>query len=182
MSAIATALSSTVISKLHLTWAHVGRASHLDSLTKFNDPSSSFAPFRRAQQALEHDADAPCVPFIGMYLTDVVHINDQHKDKDTPAASTSGDSISDTESVKTSERYFNFVKRRKWSDTIDAMLAFQHRSFPFTQDPTIMQFIEMNFVVAAEKDPASFWTKSQEVLQAEVASADIRKGLEAAGF
>lgn len=160
MSAIVTGLSSTVISKLHLTWAHVGRTSHLDPLSKFNDPSGSFASFRQAQQTLTREV--PCVPFVGMYLTDFIHINDQYADKP--------------------EGHFCFVKRRKWTETIDTMLQFQKTSYPFVQDPTVTQLIESNLVIAAEKDQAQFWSKSQEVIQTEVASADIRKGLQAAGF
>ncbi|KAJ3556493.1 hypothetical protein NM688_g2000 [Phlebia brevispora] len=170
MSAIVTALSSTVLSKLHLTWAHVGRTSHLDPLAKFNDPSGSFSAFRQAQQTLEHDV--PCVPFVGMYLTDFVHINDQFKDKDIPT----------TDPEKPTERHFCFLKRRKWTEVLDTMLQYQKIPYPFAQDPATVQLIETNLAAAAEKDQAEFWSKSQEVLQVEVASADIRKGLQAAGF
>jgi son of sevenless len=45
-----------------------------------------------------------------------------------------------------------------------------------------MTFVEQQLANSASKDPNSFWARSQELQQAELAHADIRKGLEAAGF
>jgi son of sevenless-like protein len=45
-----------------------------------------------------------------------------------------------------------------------------------------MTFIEQQLTNASMKDINSFWMRSQELQQAELAHADIRKGLEAAGF
>ena len=104
-SAIVTALSSTVIQRLHLTWAYAKKTSHLDLLTQLNDPAGSFTAYRQAQQA----TDTPCVPFIGMYLTDILHINDHYHDS----------SVKTGTSIDTAERLFNFVKRRKWADVLD---------------------------------------------------------------
>jgi son of sevenless len=42
--------------------------------------------------------------------------------------------------------------------------------------------VENQLRIAAGKDEGSFWMRSQEVQHAELAHADIRKGLEAAGF
>ena len=185
MSAIVTALSSRVISKLYLTWAHVGearRASHLGPLTKLNDPSGGFAAFRQAQQAIENDG-TPCVPFVGMYLTDIVHINDKYKDRDVLIKSRNQDEDEEQKhEAPFQERYYSFVKRRKWSDVLEEMLAFQKTAYPFLQDPTIAQLVETSMLIGGEKEQATFWEKSEEVLKAEVESADIRKGLKDAGF
>ena len=172
MSAIVTALSSTVIAKLYLTWAHVGparRASHLEPLAKLNDPSGGFLAFRQTQQAL--DPKTPCVPFVGLYLTDILHINDHYADTEVEA-SPGG----------LTERFFSFVKRRKWTDVLDVMLAFQKCTYAFAQDPALAQYIETNLSAAAEKDQAAYWAKYREVSQAEVESADIRQSLKDAGF
>lgn len=45
-----------------------------------------------------------------------------------------------------------------------------------------MAYIEQQLSIAMTKDQNVFWTRSQELQQAELAHADIRKGLEAAGF
>ncbi|KAK7021984.1 hypothetical protein VNI00_011191 [Paramarasmius palmivorus] len=72
MSAIINALSSTVVTHLHLHWAHVGRKNTVDALLKHNDPSGGFAGYRNLQLS----AEGPYVPFVGTYLSDIVHIKD----------------------------------------------------------------------------------------------------------
>ena len=168
MSAIVTALSSTVIQRLHLTWAHVGKASHLASLTQLNEPAGSFSSYRQAQQ----DTDSPCVPFIGMYLTDILHINDHYEDA----------SVNTGKSTESTEKLFNFVKRRKWAETLDTILAHQKQHYHFTQDLLTTQLIEASLARASEVVPAAFWAQSQDIQATERQRADIRRGLEAAGF
>lgn len=78
MSAIVAALSSSALSRLHLTWAHAARAHHLASLTTLTDPQNNFAQARGALKAVP-DGTA-CVPFVGMFLTDIVHTQDRLRD------------------------------------------------------------------------------------------------------
>ncbi len=165
MSAIVTALESVVVTRLHLTWAHVGRASQLSQLVKLNDPTGNFATFRSVQRSSE----GPCVPFITMHLTDISHIGDQYLDNAVITANSSRTLV-------------NFIKRQKWSNTVNAMLRHQGKFYPFAEDAAMMSFVEANLLQTGELDQAAFWAKSQEVQQAEVTNADIRKGLEAAGF
>ncbi|KAJ7508677.1 ras guanine nucleotide exchange factor domain-containing protein [Mycena galericulata] len=157
MSAVINALSSTVISRLHLTWAHVGRKSILDTLIKFNDPSGGFSGYR----ALLMNAEGPCVPFIGMYMTDIVHISDQFSDQD--------DQIS-------------FLQRQRWYEVVQIMLRSQSKPYNIAESESTMNFICGHLRMDSLKDQTWFWEKSQEVQQSELAHADIRKGLEAAGF
>jgi son of sevenless len=167
-SAIVTALSSAVIQRLHLTWAYAKKTSHLDQLTQLNDPAGSFAAYRQAQQA----TDTPCVPFIGMYLTDILHINDHYHDS----------SVKTGMSTDHTERLFSFVKRRKWSDTLDTILAHQKQRYVFLQDLMIIQLIEASLIRANEVVPNAFWAQSHDIQAAERQSLDIRGGLEDAGF
>lgn len=157
MSAVINALSSTVISRLHLTWAHVGRKSILDALIKFNDPSGGFSGYR----VLLNNAEGPCVPFIGMYLTDIVHISDQFSDQDGQ---------------------ISFLKRQRWFEVVQVMLRAQKLAYNVAESETTMNFIGAHLRMDSMKDQTWFWEKSQEVQQSELAHADIRKGLEAAGF
>ncbi|KAF7337603.1 hypothetical protein MSAN_02233600 [Mycena sanguinolenta] len=157
MSAVINALSSTVISRLHLTWAHVGRRSILDALIKFNDPSGGFSRYRE----LLNNAEGPCVPFIGMYLTDIVHISDQFSDQP--------DNIS-------------FLKRQRWFEVVQVMLRAQKQPYNIAESESTLTFIGMHLRIDSTRDQTWFWEKSQEVQQSELAHADIRKGLEAAGF
>lgn len=166
MSAIVTGLSSSVVARLYLTRAHAKRSAHLETLVKLNDPAGNFHAFRQIQRS----QTGPCVPFVGPYLTDVVHINDQHRDSTVAAA--------DGAPV----RLFNFVKRRKWTDVLETILRHQARPYALEEDTSVMHQIETNLVLASAIDQAAFWAKSEDVQRAERASADLRKGLEAAGF
>lgn len=76
MSAIVVALSSVVLTRLKLTWAHVGRQQSLNGLTNLLNPSNNFSSYRSVLKEVE----GPCVPFIGCFLSDLVHTNDRYKD------------------------------------------------------------------------------------------------------
>jgi len=157
MSAIIIALSSVVITQLHFTWAHVGRKSHLDVLLRFNDPSGGFAGYRNLLQTVE----GPCVPFVGMFLADIVRIREQFSDP--PGR-------------------FCFLQRQRWYETVSTMLKHQKHPYdiPFSQPTTT--FIQNHLEEGISKEQTWFWKTSQRVQQSELAHADIRKGLEAAGF
>jgi son of sevenless-like protein len=156
MSAIITALSSTVITGLQLTWAHTSRKPALDGLLRHSDPTGGFAGYR----ALLQQAEGPCVPFITMFLTEMAHV----------------DQISGTE-----ER-ISFYQRARWFDTITAMLMFQSPSYNIAADESIINLFEGHLREGSCCDPGWFWKKSMETQRAEVTHADIRRGLEAAGF
>lgn len=164
MSAIVSALSSTVITRLHLTWAHVSRKSHMDILLKFNEPSGGFSGYRTLLQSV----DGPCVPFIIMFLTDIIHIQDQIPDY--------------LESETHQEPLIYFAKRQRGYDVVSAILRYQTLLYPVSENEPTGNFILGQFRAASTKDQSWFWSKSQEVQQTELAHADIRKGLEAAGF
>jgi son of sevenless-like protein len=158
MSAVINALSSTVITRLHLTWAHVGKKSAFDALLKFNDPTGGFSGYR----GLQLNAEGACTPFIGMYLTDIVHIQDQWDE----------------------DGRVSFIQCQRWYEVITVMLRFQCRPYPFGENGSTLTFIagHIRAMSAGSKDQAKFWSRSQEVQQSELAHADIRRGLEAAGF
>ncbi|KAF8167469.1 ras guanine nucleotide exchange factor domain-containing protein [Crassisporium funariophilum] len=157
MSAIIIALSSTVITRLHLTWAHVNRKSNLDALLRYNEPTGGFAGYRNLVQ----QAEGSCVPFIGMFLTDIVHVQEQFNQE---------------------EGRICFYQRARWYETITNMLRFQPRPYSIAVSESTMNFIDGHLREGSGRDQGWFWTKSQEVQQSELAHADIRKGLEAAGF
>ncbi|KAG5639548.1 hypothetical protein H0H81_012219 [Sphagnurus paluster] len=157
MSAVIIGLSSTVISRLHLTWAHVSRKNTLDALLKYNEPTGGFAGYRSLLQAVE----GPCVPFIIMYLTDLVHIQDHYTDE--------GERIC-------------FLQRQRSYETVSAILRYQTRAYGIAESESTMSFICRHLGDEFARDSSWFWMRSQEVQQSELAHADIRKGLEAAGF
>jgi len=157
MSAVINALSSTVISRLPLTWAHVGRKSTLDALLRHNEPTGGFSGYR----SLLQNVDGSCVPFVGMYMTDLVHIQDQFSDEDGRIC---------------------FLQKQRWYETIMAMLRYQSKPYDIAENDPTLKFIEEHLREDSTKDQNWFWVRSQEVEETELAHADIRKGLEAAGF
>lgn len=160
MSSIISAISSIVITRLTFTWTHTSRRSQLDALLKHNEPSGGFAGYRSLLRHVEDNV--PCVPFITMYLTDLLRTREQFHDE--------RDSIS-------------FVQRQRWCETVTAMLKFQHRPPQQVYDEYITTFVRDRLRdVQRPPDDPWFWEKSQELLVIEHANADIRKGLEQAGF
>lgn len=154
MSAIITALTSNIIQKLLLTMAHVSKKSVLESLSRYNDPSRGFATYRQL-----NDVDGPCLPFITMYLTKLVHIEDQYSDKESGPIC--------------------FYKRKQFRDVILVMLRHQKEPYPLLLDDVAVFLRDQ-----LRKEPPTereLWEKSEEVRQSEVAHTDIRK-LEKAGF
>lgn len=154
MSAIINALSSTVISRLNLTWLHVGRKNTLEKLLKFNEPSGGFSGYRH----LHLHAEGSCVPFIGMYMTDLVHIKDQYADEDGRVS---------------------ILQRQRWYEVVLIMLRSQSKPYNFAENEVTMNFIQNNLrgITTTKEWQAKFWSKSQEVQRSEVAHTDIRKGL-----
>lgn len=154
MSAIINALSSTVIHRLDRTWWHVGRKNTFETLLKCNEPSGGFSAYRQLHL---HATESPCVPFIGMYLTELVHIKDSYSD---------------------GAGRVSVLQRQRWYDVVMIMLRSQARPYNITENET-MKFIQSNLRGwTTTKDwQAKFWSKSQEVRRLERDNADIRKGL-----
>ncbi len=159
MSAIIIALSSNDITRLHLTWAHISRRSNLEALLRYNEPSGGFAAYR----ALLEKAEGPCIPFIHMYLGDIIHAAEHFAYQDSPGR-------------------VCFYKRARWFEIIGNILKFQKRTYNIPSNEPMKMFIETQLTVTSKHDHNWFWRKSLEVQHSEVANADIRKGLEAAGF
>ncbi|KAF9270825.1 ras GEF [Marasmius fiardii PR-910] len=165
MSAIINALSSTVIARLHLTWAHVNKKHTLESLAKQNEPTGNFAVYRN----LQINAEGPCVPFVGMYLNDIVHIKDQYSD--------------DKERDLDPKQWkISFTQRLRWYEVTKVMLRSQTKPYKFAENRETMEFINRATATFPKDWQAKFWAKSQVVQHSEIANADIRRGLEAAGF
>ncbi|KAK0481525.1 ras guanine nucleotide exchange factor domain-containing protein [Armillaria novae-zelandiae] len=137
MSALITALNSVVITRRIST-----------PLLKYNEPSGGFAAFRN----LQSNAEGPCVPFVGMYLTDIAHTKDQFEDVE-------GDGR------------IVFIKRQRWYETITQMLRHQLKPYNIGESMSMRGFISIHLRTAGTKESSTMaWSKN------------IRRGLEAAGF
>ncbi|KIY46326.1 ras GEF [Fistulina hepatica ATCC 64428] len=151
MSAIVNALQSTVISRLQVTWSHTSRRAALDALVKRNDPTGGFSAYR----ALLAAVDGPCVPFIGMYLTDIVHIKDKFEDIDGR---------------------ISFVQRQRWHEVISLMLRFQRKPYNIAESETTVSYISIALANGAQVEQAWFWDKGREVQNSELPPSDNSRG------
>lgn len=158
-SAIVSALCSAAITRLSLTWTHVGKKSSLDALEKLNDPSGSFAAYRGLLSNVE--PTSPCVPFITMYLTDIVRIKEHYSD---------------------SPGRICFLQRQRWYEAVSALLKFQRRPYSVVFDEQVSSFVNSHLGDGDTRDGQWYWNRSQEVLRTECAHADVRKGLQDTGF
>jgi len=118
-----------------------------------------------------------------MFLTDLVHVNDQFPNLvDSNSEPSSSTSPHNPIAVNGGRALVNFVKLQRFSDVINTILKFSSKPYKLNENPNMLAFIDTQLANASSKDPGFFWQRSQDLLSAELAHADIRKGLEAAGF
>lgn len=153
MHAIINALSSHAISRLDQTWAHATQAAVFDNLLTFSNPAGRFATYRAAIRAFQ----GPCVPYIGMWLTEIAQINDSYPDT-VP---------SDNRDLATSS-LINFSKRAKWFDILEQMLRFQNKPYTFVEVPHTMGYVEGNLDNAMGLSLEFLQIKSREISQQEM--------------
>lgn len=124
MSTISSALNSSPILRLRKTWEQVHpRAKHqLDQLTRIMDSNKNFSSYREIIRNL----NPPCIPFLGVYLTDLVFIQDGNPDflKDS--------------------HLINFGKRHKTAEVIKKIMI--HQSMPYV--PCTARLLLINSVLA----------------------------------
>ncbi|KAG0279168.1 hypothetical protein BGZ95_002082 [Linnemannia exigua] len=122
LSSTVAALLQSPVHRLKRTWEQV--------------PAKSMTTFMELQQLMSlnknwavyreelHTANPPCVPFVGMYLTDLVMIYDGNKD-----------------AMKQSNHLINFNKRIKTAEVIREIQQYQSVPYCLTAVPEIQQYI-----------------------------------------
>lgn len=127
MTAIISALYSSAIHRLKKTWSLVSRdtLSKLQNMNKLMNSSRNFNEYR---DMLKFVTSEPCLPFFGVYLSDltfVYHGNPDHLLKRT--------------------RMINFAKRSKTTDIVLGMDRFKQLGFNFTVVPEIQMYLDSWF-------------------------------------
>lgn len=130
MSAIVAALTSPVIAKLQLTWAHVNKASHVEPLVKLSEPTNNFATYRQLFSSIA----GACLPYIGERLLFLILYPSGQPDMNTGIYLSDMVKVSETApnfiKVPATEsapemKLINFVKRQKMSEVTHTILRHQ---------------------------------------------------------
>ncbi|KAL1916088.1 uncharacterized protein VTP21DRAFT_6092 [Calcarisporiella thermophila] len=119
--AIVAALDSSAIFRLRRTWDLVNQKTQqtLNHLKKLINSAKNFAEYREVLRL----AVAPCVPFLGVYLTDLTFITDGNPNSLKPA------------------NLINFSKRAKTAEVIREIQRYQLMSYNLAAVPELQQFL-----------------------------------------
>ncbi|KAF8923150.1 hypothetical protein BGZ58_003299 [Dissophora ornata] len=122
LSATMAALSQSPIHRLKRTWEQVPAR----TMTAFMELQQMMGVAKNWAEYREelHSANPPCVPFVGMYLTDLVMIQDGNSDF-----------------LKKSNHLINFYKRVKTAEVIREIQQYQSVPYCLTSVPEIQAFI-----------------------------------------
>ncbi|KAG0231882.1 hypothetical protein BGX31_005329 [Mortierella sp. GBA43] len=122
LSATMAALSQSPIYRLKRTWEQVPNRTmtSLMELQQLMGVAKNWADYREEL----HNVNPPCVPFVGMYLTDLVMIQDGNPDF-----------------LKKSNTLVNFYKRVKTAEVIREIQQYQSVPYCLTAVPEIQAFI-----------------------------------------
>ncbi|KAF9430795.1 hypothetical protein BGZ94_003845 [Podila epigama] len=122
LSTTTAALSLSPIHRLRRTWEIVPAKTTnlLESLQALTSSARNWAEYR----AELHSVNPPCVPFIGVYLTDLVMIEDGNPDI-----------------LRSTNNHINFYKRVSTAEVIREIQQYQSQPYCLTTVPEIQAFI-----------------------------------------
>ncbi|QRV77634.1 cell division control protein 25 [Ceratobasidium sp. AG-Ba] len=161
MAALIAGLNSTPIRRLKRTWEQVPQrwVLMLDDVESTLDSGKNFTGYKQRLKTV----DAPCVPFLGVYLTVLTFIQDGNKDF-----------ISKEDSI------INFGKRQKTAEVIREIQGYQAKQYNLTPVDLIQTFIEQSLATIDEK--ADYWDRSLEVEPREREDEKMTRMLQESGF
>lgn len=125
MTAIVSGLNSAPVYRLKRTWDIVQQrqVAILENLNRIMQSSKNFSDYRD----MIHKLNPPCVPFLGVYLTDLTFIEDGNPNR-----------------LRADERLVNFGKRQKTAEVIREILIYQSTPYNLTPVASIQKYIEEN--------------------------------------
>jgi len=135
-------LAQSPVHRLKRSWELVP-SRFINSLEKLRQVTSSARNWWVYRAAL-HNANPPCVPFVGVYLTHLVGIQDGNSDY-----------------IKSTERHINFAKRVSTAEVIREIQQYQAVPYCLTIVPEIQTFIQKG--LDGSKDVADLFDMSLAV-------------------
>ncbi|KAF1978771.1 ras GEF [Bimuria novae-zelandiae CBS 107.79] len=130
LTSIISALGTAPIARLNRTWQAVNARSMttLENMRKLMGSTKNFTDYRETL----HKANPPCIPFFGVYLTDLTFIEDG------------------IPSLIKKTNLINFAKRAKTAEVIRDIQQFQNVPYPLQPVPELQDYILTNMNSAGD--------------------------------
>lgn len=160
LTSIISALGTAPIHRLSRTWSAVNARSMstLESMRKLMGSTKNFAEYRDTL----HKANPPCIPFFGVYLTDLTFIEDG------------------IPSLIKKTNLINFAKRAKTAEVIRDIQQYQNVPYPLQPVPELQDYILTNMQSAG--DVHEMYDMSLQVEPREREDEKIARLLSESGF
>lgn len=160
LTSIISALATAPIARLKRTWDQVPArtSSTLESMRTLMGSTKNFGDYRDAL----HAANPPCIPFFGVYLTDLTFIEDG------------------IPSVIKKTNMINFAKRAKTAEVISDIRQYQNVAYSLQPVPELQDYILSN--MQAAKDVHEMYEKSLQIEPREREDEKIVRVLAESGF
>ncbi|KAM7207366.1 Ras guanine nucleotide exchange factor domain containing protein [Naviculisporaceae sp. PSN 640] len=141
LTSIISALGTAPIARLKRTWDQVPARIHatLETMRKLMASTKNFGEYREAL----HVANPPCIPFFGVYLTDLTFIEDG------------------IPSIIKKTNLINFAKRAKTAEVIRDIQQYQNVAYSLQPVPELQDYILSN--MAAAGDVHEMYDKSLQI-------------------
>ncbi|KAF2972515.1 hypothetical protein GQX73_g1211 [Xylaria multiplex] len=160
LTSIISALTTAPIARLKRTWDQVPARTNtvLESMRRLMASTKNFAEYREAL----HTTNPPCIPFFGVYLTDLTFIEDG------------------IPSILKKTNMINFAKRAKTAEVIRDIQQYQNAPYSLQPVPELQDYILSN--MAAAGDVHEMYDKSLAVEPREREDEKIVRVLAESGF
>ncbi|CAK3797904.1 Cell division control 25 [Lecanosticta acicola] len=160
LTSIISALGSAPIHRLNRTWSQVNARTTqtLESMRKLMGSTKNFLEYREAL----HKANPPCIPFFGIYLTDLTFIEDG------------------IPSIIKKTQLINFAKRAKTAEVIRDIQQYQNVPYGLQPVPELQEYIVRNMQSAG--DVHEMYERSLQVEPREREDEKIARLLSESGF
>ncbi|KAG1898196.1 ras GEF [Suillus fuscotomentosus] len=162
MLAIVSGLNSSPIRRLKRSWEQVGTR-YMSQLETCETTINSYKTFNIYRHALAK-VSPPCLPFVGVFLTALTHIQDGSKDY-------------------LPNNLVNFRKRQKASEVIQDLQRWQTQPHNFHPLPTVLVYLDDALGQFDDKDVSDvFWQLSLEREPREKEEEKLARMLHESGF
>ncbi|CAG8483932.1 5238_t:CDS:2 [Funneliformis caledonium] len=161
LTAIISGLNSAPIHRLKRTWELVN-AKTIQTLEVLNKTMNSTKNFAEYRETL-HSVNPPCVPFLGVYLTDLTFIEDGNPN-----------------TLKKSRPLINFSKRMKTAEVIREIKQYQSVPYNLAAVQEIQMFIKCH--LQDSRDVGDLYDQSLSMEPREREDEKIARLLQESGF